>query len=257
MGTWGRGPLPSAHRIEWTLSRLPPPPGSGHFPLRPTEERLTSAVTWGGIQSGRVWDPPLQRGGNRWVPVQAPLKRGLSPPKAVTGGFSSPAGAAERDGGRNPPPRLRRATSLFKGGFWGWRATKDTGPCIGGCVECDDSARPADGEQHPQSHAPEPMARSTEVAGVSVKCGELRFPPQPSSSTENLRSPPHRPAWWYVPGQARPAGAEAAILRPSQAPVGRKGDRRALRSPRAGRDRQAHSTGLPSPVMGVLRGSGA
>ena len=202
--------------------------------------------------------PALTKGpGSAGLIVQAPLKRGLSPPKAVTGGFSSPAGAAERDGGRNPPPRLRRATSLFKGGFWGWRATKDTGPCIGGCVECDDSARPADGEQHPQSHAPEPMARSTEVAGVSVKCGELRFPPQPSSSTENLRSPPHRPAWWYVPGQARPAGAEAAILRPSQAPVGRKGDRRALRSPRAGRDRQAHSTGLPSPVMGVLRGSGA
>ena len=61
---------------------------------------------------------PTKGPGAAGLIVQAPLKRGLSPPKAVAGGFSSPAGAAERGGGRNPPSRLRRATSLFKGGFW-------------------------------------------------------------------------------------------------------------------------------------------
>ena len=47
--------------------------------------------------------------------IQAPLKRGLSPPKAVTGGFSSPAGATEkgrrretlRHGFAVPPPFSR------------------------------------------------------------------------------------------------------------------------------------------------------
>ena len=52
--------------------------------------------------------------------VQAPLKRGLSPPKAVTGGFSSPAGAMEGDrrtetlrhGFAVPPPFSRE---VFRG----------------------------------------------------------------------------------------------------------------------------------------------
>ena len=48
-----------------------------------------------------------------------PFQGGCRRRQAVTGGFLSPARAIEKDGGRNPPSRLRRATSLFKGGFWG------------------------------------------------------------------------------------------------------------------------------------------
>ena len=68
---------------------------------------------------------------------------------------------------RNPPSRLRRATSLFKGGFW--RA---------------DIVRPYEGARRGQAPAlrctPEPMARSAEDARVSVKRENLRpAPPAP------------------------------------------------------------------------------
>ena len=45
MVTWGRMPLPSAHGIEWTLSRLLPPLAEIVPLVRPTEKRLTMAGT--------------------------------------------------------------------------------------------------------------------------------------------------------------------------------------------------------------------
>ena len=74
-----------------------------------------------GAISARWADSPSRapQAGSGGLTVQAPLERGLLPPKAVTGGFLSPAGAVGKNGGRNPPSRLRRAASLFKGGFWG------------------------------------------------------------------------------------------------------------------------------------------
>ena len=67
--------------------------------VRPTGERLTPAVPGAG-------------------PVQAPLKRGLSPPSGGDWGFlASCRDHGEEQEQRNPPSRLRRATSLFKGGF--------------------------------------------------------------------------------------------------------------------------------------------
>ena len=53
--------------------------------------------------------------GSGGLTVQAPLERGLLPPKAVTGGFSSPAGAAEKNRSKEtlrhslavPPPFSR------------------------------------------------------------------------------------------------------------------------------------------------------
>ena len=57
--------------------------------------------------------------------VQAPLKRGLSPPKAVTGSFSSPAGAVEKDWSKETlrhgfavPPPFSREVFGGAGGLW-------------------------------------------------------------------------------------------------------------------------------------------
>ena len=58
---------------------------------------------------------PTKGPGAAGMIVQAPLKRGLSPPKAVTGGFSSPAEAVEKDWSKEtlrhgfavPPPFSR------------------------------------------------------------------------------------------------------------------------------------------------------
>ena len=129
MVTWGRIPLPSAQQNR--MNSLPPAaaPWRGSFPRC---ARQGSALPWRGTGAGcrmraGLGSAPTKGPESAGEIVQAPLKRGLSPPKAVTGGFSSPAGAAERGGGRNPPSRLRRATSLFKGGFrgmagrWGYR----------------------------------------------------------------------------------------------------------------------------------------
>ena len=100
--------------------------------------------------------------------VRAPLKRGLSPSKAVTGGFSPPVGAAKRDGGRNPPSRLRRAASLFKGGFGGRRGMAQASlisaqgpPLCGGpwALKCTPrgerrSWTDGHGERRPRRHRP-------------------------------------------------------------------------------------------------------
>ena len=80
--------------------------------------------------------------------------------------------------------------------------------------------------------------------------------PQLPSQRRKSRSPPYRHARWDVPGQAHPAEAEAGVLHPGQAPVGRKGERPAIRSPRAGSNRQTPDMGPPSPVMRVFRGAG-
>ena len=50
--------------------------------------------------------------------VQAPLKRGLSPPPGGDWGFLVSCRGFGDIRRKNPPSRLRRATSLFKGGFW-------------------------------------------------------------------------------------------------------------------------------------------
>ena len=117
--TWGRIPLPSAQQNR--MNSLPPAaaPWRGSFPRC---ARQGSALPWRGTGAGcrmraGLGSAPTKGPESAGEIVQAPLKRGLSPPKAVTGGFSSPAGATERGGGRNPPSRLRRAASLFKGGF--------------------------------------------------------------------------------------------------------------------------------------------
>ena len=125
-----RVPLHSAHRIEWTLSRLLPPPGRDRSPGAPDGKAPHPGDGLGrGAECGRVWDPPLTKGpGAAGLIVQAPLKRGLSPPKAVTGGFSSPAGATEKDQSKEtlrhgfavPPPF---SGEVFRGmaGRWGHR----------------------------------------------------------------------------------------------------------------------------------------
>ena len=108
--------------------------------------------------------------------IQAPLKRGLSPPKAVTGGFSSPAGTTEknrrketlRHGFAVPPPFSR---------------------------EVFDTPR-TDGTQR----------RGRQGIGQTLRSSARS--PSRRPNAESLRSPLYRPARWDVPGQAHPAGAD-------------------------------------------------
>ena len=183
--------------------------------------------------------------------VQAPLKRGLPPPKAVAGGFSSPAGASERGRSRNPPSQLRRATSLFKGGFW--RA---------------DNVRPYEGARRGRcaprmgSSIPKPCPRTDGVQrrgcrGIGQTLRSSTRSPSRRPNAESLRSPLHRSARWQVPRQAHFAGADGPDHRSSQAPVGRERERAPF-DPLAPIVTAGPPLRVPRPPsMGVLRGSGA
>ena len=96
-------------------------PGQLHLgPRAAAVRRLASKCTCGcdlGPLGRFTFSRPT--GGERRAAVQAPLKRGLSPPPGGDWGFLVSCRTVEKDGGRNPPSRLRRATSLFKGGFGG------------------------------------------------------------------------------------------------------------------------------------------
>ena len=166
-------PLHSAHQIEWALSRLLPPPGGDRSPLRPTEERLTPAMPWGRAS------------------VQAPLKRGLSPPSGGDWGFLVSCRGHREGRGKKPSVTASPCHLPFQGRFL--RCPRTDGAQRRGC------------------------------RGIGQTQNFPTRTPSRRSNAESLRPPPHRPAWWQVPRQAHSAGAEAVILSPSQAPVGREG----------------------------------
>ena len=100
------------------------------------------------------------------------------------------------------------------------------------------------------------MARSAEDARASVKRENLRpAPPAPVPAQEApLPTLPPCPVGCARAGAPREGGRPRFL--PGQAPVGRKGERPATRSPRAGSNRQTPDMGPPSPVMRVFRGAG-
>ena len=198
MVTWGRMPLPSAHGIEWTLSRLLPPPGRDRSPGAPDGKAphydgdlgaecrmragLGPAPTEGRAES---WPRPVSLGplgrftssrptdGERWGgPVQAPLKRGLSPPSGGDWGFL--VSCRRRGAGRGKKPSVTASPCRlpFQGRFLGgWWAVKDTDPCIWGSFAWGATTRraPRIGSRILQSHPPEPMARRAEDTGETIK----------------------------------------------------------------------------------------
>ena len=91
---------PRRIKIGWTLSRLLPPPGGDRFP---------------GAPDGKA---PHCGGALRAAPRPSPLEKGAVAAKGGDWGFLvSCRDHGEEQAQRNPPSRLRRATSLFKGGF--------------------------------------------------------------------------------------------------------------------------------------------
>ena len=208
----------------------------------PTGERLTAAVTWGGVQNaGGSGTRPYGRARRGRGPGQfLSVRWADSPshaPKMGSGGPDRPSplekGAVAAEGGgwgfllfcrgcgdgpkqRNPPSRLRRATSLFKGGFW--RA---------------DIVRPYEGARRGQAPAlrctPEPMARSAEDARVSVKRENLRPAPPAPVPAQKVPLPtlppcpvgcaragaPRGGRGWHPPPRPGPSGPEGRAPRHS------------------------------------------
>ena len=171
-GDLGRVPLHSAHQNR--MDSLPPaaaPLGGGRFPGAPYEGAPHPGGDLGAWICGRMRSAPLSgtacvgRGG---YDRPSPLEKGAVAAEGGGWGFLLFCrGCGDGPKQRNPPSRLRRATSLFKGGFW--RA---------------DNVRPYEGARRGQAPAlrctPEPMARSAEDARVSVKRENLRpAPPAP------------------------------------------------------------------------------
>ena len=87
--------------------------------MRPTEKRLTPAMTWGGVQNaGGSGTRPYKRARSGGPDRPSPLEKGAVAAKGGDWGFLlSCRSRGEEQAQRNPPSRLRRATSLFKGGF--------------------------------------------------------------------------------------------------------------------------------------------
>ena len=225
---------PRRIKIAWTLSRLLPPPGGDRFP---------------GAPDGKA---PHCGGALRAAPRPSPLEKGAVAAKGGDWGFL--ASCRDRGEGptqRNPPSRLRRATSLFKGGFW--RA---------GNVRPYEGARRGRRAPRMGSSIPKPCPRTDGVQrrgcrGIGQTLRSSTRSPSRRPNAESLRSPLHRSARWQVPRQAHFAGADGPDHRSSQAPVGRERERAPF-DPLA----PIVAAGLPlrvprPPSMGVLRGSGA
>ena len=221
-------------------------------PVRPTGERLTMVGTWGGVQdAGESGTRPCKGAGSGGYDRPSPLEKGAVAAKGGDWGFLVSCRGTEKDGGRNPPSRLRRATSLFKGGFW--RA---------------DNVRPYEGARRGRraprmgSSIPKPCPRTDGAQrrgcrGIGQTLRSSTRSPSRRPNAESLRSPLHRSARWQVPRQAHFAGADGPDHRSSQAPVGRERERAPF-DPLA----PIVTAGLPlrvprPPSMGVLRGSGA
>ena len=123
--------------------------------------------------------------------VQAPLKRGLSPPSGGDWGFLASCRGCREGRGKKPSVTASPCHLPFQGRFL--RCPRTDGAQRRGC------------------------------RGIGQTQNFPTRTPSRRSNAESLRPPPHRPAWWQVPRQAHSAGAEAVILSPSQAPVGREG----------------------------------
>ena len=211
--------------------------------------------------------------GTRSSPLE---KRGLSPPSGGDWGvLVSCRGYGEKHGEETLRHGSRRATSLFKGGFWGDGAPGRRAPragVVGGRVWDPPLRKDAVGgrvpwrgnvSSDPSGHLPrkgkafgylEPMARSAEAARASVKRKNPRLtPPAPVPAQEApLPTLPPCPVVCARPGA--PSGRKGWRPPPKPGPSGPGEGACAIRSPRADRDRRAAVAGPPSPVNGGSQG---
>ena len=216
---------PRRIKIGWTLSRLLPPPGGDRFPGAPDGKapHCGGALRAGYRMRAGLGSAPTKGPGSA-APRPSPLEKGAVAAKGGDWGFLvSCRGHGERR--RKKPSVTASPCHLpFQGRFFEtppnrWRAVLRT-----------------------------PGYRSNaEVFGPQ---------PQPSSKRREPPLPtlPPRPVGCARAGA--PRGGRRPRFLPGQAPVDRKGERPATRSPRAGSNRQTPDMGPPSPVMGVFRGAG-
>ena len=253
MGTWGRGPLPSAHQKSDGLSPACCRPLVGVVaPVRPTGERLAMAGTWGGVQdAGGSGTRPCKGAGSGGYDRPSPLEKGAVAAKGGGWGFLVPCrGRGERR--RKKPSVTASPCHLpFQGRFLAG------GQCPPLRRSAAGSSRPTDGEQHPKAMPPNRWRAAPRTPGCRSNAETLDLHPQFPSQRRRPRSPPHHHARWDVPGQAHPAGAETTGLHPRQAPVGRKGEWGPLDPPAPVATARPPVRVPRPPSMGVLRGSGA
>ena len=187
--------------------------------------------------------------GTRSSPLE---KRGLSPPSGGDWGvLVSCRGYGEKHGEETLRHGSRRATSLFKGGFWGDGAPGRRAPRAGKCLIRPFGHLPRKGKAF---GCLEPMARSAEAARASVKRKNPRLtPPAPVPAQEApLPTLPPCPVVCARPGA--PSGRKGWRPPPKPGPSGPGEGACAIRSPRADRDRRAAVAGPPSPVNGGSQG---